>query len=309
MSLQRAQALRPTSLDPAVLDRLAKLSLVARTVVEGFMAGGHRSPHRGSSVEFAQHREYVPGDDLRFLDEKIFAKSNRLVVKEFVEETNFACHLLVDCSASMRYGSLAWSKLDYARWAASSLAYLVLNQRDTAGLVLFDERARHTVPPGNGAAQAVSILATLERAEARGETGVGDVLDWIGSRLRQKGIVCILSDFFDEPQRVLEGVRRLRVAGHEPILMQVVDPRELDFEFDGHLRLDALEGDARMKVDAKSLRQAYREEVEAHAAALAHGANTLGVDLVVLRTDAPLDVALSTYLALRKARTRGGRRG
>ncbi|QDU68228.1 DUF58 domain-containing protein [Engelhardtia mirabilis] len=309
MSLQRAQALRPTSLDPAVLDRLSKLSLVARTVVEGFMAGGHVSPHRGSSVEFAQHREYVPGDDLRFLDEKIYAKSNRLVVKEFVEETNFACHILVDCSASMRYGSSRWSKLDYARWAAAALAYLVLNQRDTAGLVLFDEQVRDKVPPHNGAAQAASILASLERAEAQGETGVGDVLDWIGTRLRHKGIVVILSDFFDEPQHILEGTRRLRIAGHEPILMQVVDPRELDFDFDGHLRLDALEGAERMKVDAKSLRKAYREEVEAHAAALAHGANSLGIDLVTLRTDAPLDVVLSTYLARRQARARGGARG
>ncbi|MHC4262576.1 MAG: DUF58 domain-containing protein [Planctomycetota bacterium] len=306
-SLKGPGSLGPSSLDPAVLDSLSKLSLVARTVVEGFMAGGHRSPHRGSSVEFAQHREYVPGDDLRYLDEKIYAKSDRLVVKEFVEETNFACHLLLDCSASMRFASLGWSKLDYARWAAAALAYMVLSQRDTAGLVLFDTKARDKVPPGNGAAQAASILGLLERAEGSGETGVGSVLDWIGSRLRQRGIVCILSDFLDDPERVIEGVRRLRVAGHEPILFQVLDPREIDFDFDGQLRLEGLEGGSPIKIDAKSLRQAYREEVERHEALLVEKTRAMGVDFVSMRTDEPLDVVLSTYLSARIARTRGGR--
>ena len=308
MSLKRAGAAGNTSLDPAVLDSLSKLSLVARTVVEGFMAGSHRSPHRGSSVEFAQHREYVPGDDPRYLDEKIFAKSDRLVVKEFVEETNFACHLMLDCSGSMNYGSGSWTKLDYARWAAAALSYLVLSQRDTAGLVLFDTQARDKVPPGNGAAQSASILKMLETAEPTGETGVGSVLDWIGTRLSQKGIVCVLSDFLDDPERILEGVRRLRVAGHEPILFQVLDPRELDFALDGQLRLQGLEGDARMKVDAKALREAYCEEVENHIATLRDRSRSMGIDFVSMRTDEPLDVVLSTYLSARIARARGGAR-
>jgi uncharacterized protein (DUF58 family) len=309
MSPQRENALRQSSLDPAVLDRLSKLMLVARTVVEGFMAGGHRSPHRGSSVEFAQHREYVAGDDLRYLDHKIFARSDRLVVKEFVEETNFACHLAVDCSASMGFGSAAWSKFDYARWAAAALAYLVLSQRDTAGLLLFDGQVRDKVPPGNGAAQTASILKSLEAAEPAGATGVGEVLGWLGSRLRQRGIVCVLSDFLDEPQKILEGVRLLRLGGHEPILFQVLDPRELDFAFDGQLRLEDLESDARVKVDAKALREAYCEEVARHVQTLADKSRALGVDFVSLRTDQPLDVALSTYLSRRMARGRGQARG
>jgi uncharacterized protein (DUF58 family) len=308
MALSQRQALSPTSLDPAVLDKLSKLSLVARTVVEGFMAGGHRSPHRGSSVEFAQHREYVPGDDPRYLDEKIFAKSDRLVVKEFVEETNFACHLVVDRSASMGFRSDGRSKLDYARWAAAAVAYMVLSQRDTAGLVLFDDRARDKVPPRNGAAQAASILGMLERAQPEGETGVGAVLDWLGTRLRQRGIVCVFSDFLDDPERVIEGVRRLRVAGHEPILFQVLDPREIEFDFDGQLRLEGLEGESRVKVDAKALRDAYREELERHVGLLTDKTRAMGVDFVSMRTDEPLDVALSTYLSARMARARGGRR-
>ena len=154
----------PKSLDPAILDRLSQLSLVARTVVEGFQAGQHRSPHRGSSVEFQQHRQYVPGDELKRLDWKVFARSDRLVVKEFVEETNLALHLLVDASESMAYGSGSWSKFDYARWAAAALAHLVLGKRDTAGLVVFDDGLRAKVPPGNGAPQEAAILRSLEEA-------------------------------------------------------------------------------------------------------------------------------------------------
>lgn len=292
-------------LDPAILDGLSGLSLVARTVVEGFMAGHHRSPHRGSSVEFAEHRAYVPGDDLRHIDWTIFAKSDRLVVKEFVEETNFDCHLLVDASASMAYRSLGWSKFDYARWCAASLAYLVLSQRDASGLVLFDEEVRDKVPPGNGAAQQAGIVRLLENATTSGSTRVGDVLQWIGTRLRRRGIVAIFSDFFDEPERVVDGMRRLHHAGHEPILFQILDPQELEFDFTGHLRLDALEGQGRLKVDPKAIRAAYKEELEKHTEELRHHARALSIDFVRLSTATGLEVALSTYLSRRMARFRG----
>ena len=216
-SLRKAS---PAALDPAVLDRLSGLSLVARTVVEGYMAGHHRSAQRGSSVEFAQHRAYVPGDELRHVDWQIFARSDRLVVKEFVEETNFSCHLLVDASESMSFGTLAWNKLDYARWCAAALGYLVIRQRDAAGLVLFDEEVRDKVPPNNGAHQQAEIVKVLEAAEPAGATRVGDVLSWIGGRLRRRGIVVIFSDFFDDLNRIVEGMRRLKHGGHEPILFQ-----------------------------------------------------------------------------------------
>ena len=253
-----------SSFDPALLDRLTGLSLVARTVVEGFMAGHHRSPHRGSSIEFAQHRQYVPGDELRKVDWKIFARSNRLVVKEFVEETNFSCHLLVDASESMAYSSGKWSKFDYARWCAASLGHLVLRQRDAAGLVIFDESVRDKVPPKNGAHQSAEMVGMLERAEARGTTRVGEVLNWIGGRLRRRGIVAVFSDFFDDIENLVEGMRRLTHAGHEPILFQILDPREVDFDFEKLHRLDGLEGMGRMKVDPKAIRAAYREEVQKH---------------------------------------------
>lgn len=291
-------------LDPAVLDRLEGLALVARTVVEGFMSGHHRSPQRGSSVEFAQHRQYVPGDELRALDWKIFARSDRLVVKEFVAETNFACHLLVDASESMAFGSLAWTKFDYARWCAAALAHLVIRQRDAAGLVLFDEGVRDKVPPRTGLGQESEMVQALEQARPGGATGVGSVLHWLSGRLRRRGIVVLFSDLFDEPDVLIEGLRRLRHAGHEPIVFQVVDPQELEFDYTGLLRLEGLEGAGRMLVDPNAIRNAYREEFARHTGELARAARELSLDLVQLSTAQPLDAALSTYLAHRIARAR-----
>jgi uncharacterized protein (DUF58 family) len=295
-------------LDPAVLDRLSGLSLVARTVVEGFMSGHHRSPFRGSSSEFAQHREYVPGDELRRLDWKVFGRSDRLVIKEFVEETTVSCHLLVDASESMAFGSLGWTKFDYARWCAAALAHLVLSSRDTAGLVLFDEKERKKVPPGNGEDQKRAILAALEEAQPGGPTGIGQVLNWIAGRLRRKGIVAVFSDFFDEPERIVEGLRRLKHGGHEPILFQVLDPLEESFEIHHLVRLDGLEALGSHKIDPKAIRAAYLEELQGHNRLLARHARSLSVDYVPISTQADLGAALSTYLAHRKARARGGRR-
>jgi uncharacterized protein (DUF58 family) len=296
------------ALDPAVLDRLSNLSLVARTVVEGFMAGQHRSPHIGSSVEFAQHREYVPGDELRRVDWRVFARSDRLVVKQYVEETNLVCHLLVDASESMAYGSLAWTKFDYARWSAAAITHLVLMQRDTAGLVLFDEEHRTKVPPGNGAHQRKAILETLEAADPTGPTRIGNVLDWIAPKLKKRGIVCIFSDLFDDPDKIANGLRRLVHAGHEPILFQVLDPQELRFEFESLLKLEGLEASGTHKIDARAIRAAYLEEIDKHNKELARVAQAMSIDFVPLPTSTGLDAALSTYLSHRMARARGGRR-
>jgi uncharacterized protein (DUF58 family) len=305
--MARAPKQAASPLDPAVLDTLSRLDFVARTVVEGFRSGHHRSPHRGSSVEFAQHREYVPGDELRNIDWRIFARSERLVVKEFVEETNFSSHLLVDASESMGFSSLPWSKFDYARWCAAALAHLILTQRDSAGLLLFAEQAGKRVAPGNGALQKAGILDVLEQAEPQGATAVGDVLSWLGTRLSRRGIAMVFSDFFDDLDRVVDGLRRLVHAGHEVILFQVLDPQELDFDFTGFLRLDGMEGGGRVKVDPKAIRNAYREEVTRHNEELARQARALSLDFLQVRTDQPLDAVLSTYLARRIARSRGGK--
>lgn len=297
-----------SALDPAVLDRLSSLSLVARTVVEGFMAGQHRSARLGSSVEFAQHREYVPGDDLRRVDWKVYARQDRLVVKQYVEETNLVCHLLVDASESMDYGSRAWTKFDYARWAAASLAHLVLMQRDTAGLVLFDEEFRSKVRPGNGALQRREIIDALDKTTPSGPTKIGSVIEWITPKLKQRGIVCIFSDFFDDLEAIAQGLRRLVHAGHEPIVFQVLDAEELAFDFKGLLRLQGLESSGLQKIDPRAIREAYLEEIGKHNRELARQAALLRIDVVPMSTAQGLDAVLSTYLAHRTARARGGRR-
>ncbi len=299
---------RYAGLDPAVLDRLSHLSLVARKVVEGFMAGHHRSPHRGSSVEFAQHRPYAAGDELKAIDWRVFARSERLVVKEYVEETNLSCNILLDASESMAFGSLGYRKLDYARWGAAALAHLVLAQRDTVGLVVFNDTDQAKVPPGNGTPQEVAILRTLEEAEPQGPTGVGTVLGWLATRLRRRGITAIFSDFFDDVDSIVDGMKRLVFSGHEPILFQVLDPLELSFELDQLVRMKGLEATGTHKIDPKAIRDAYLEEMRAHNAHLAKQARALSVDYVTLRTDKPLDAVLAGYLTRRNARSRGGAR-
>lgn len=299
-------ATRLSGVDPAVLDRLSHLSLVARRVVEGFMAGHHTSPHRGSSVEFAQHRPYSAGDELRSIDWKVFARSDRLVVKEYVAETNLSCHLLLDASESMGFSSGEWSKLDYARWAVAAMAHLVLKQRDTAGLVVFDEKDRAKVPPGNGTPQEVAILQTLEAAQPGGSTAVGSVLEWLASRLSRKGIAMVFSDFFDEVDSITAGVKRLAYAGHEPILVQVLDPLETSFDLDRLVKLEGLEGMGTHRIDPKAIRDAYLEEMREHNQRLAKQARALSVDFISVTTDQPVDAVLSAYLSHRSARARGG---
>jgi len=293
-------------LDPAILDRLAGLELVARRAVEGFMAGTHASPQRGSSVEFAQHRAYAPGDELRKIDWKVFGRSERLVVKEYVEETNLSLNILVDASESMAFGSQPWTKFEYARWGAAALAHLVLTNRDTAGLVLFDDEIRGKVPPANGTPQEIAILSELEKARpGGGGTAVGRVLQALAPRLRHRGITMVFSDFFDEPDAIIEGVRMLAHAGHEPILVQVLDPLERTFDIDHLARLEGFEGAGDLKIDPRAIREAYLDEIRAHTADLKARTQALSLDFVDLATDEPLDAVLSTYLARRLARARG----
>lgn len=293
--------------DPAILDRLAGLDFVARTVVEGFLAGGHRSPRKGSSPEFAQHREYAPGDDLRHVDWRIFAKSQRLVVKEYIEESNLVANIALDTSGSMGFGSdtaksTGWTKLDYGRWVAAALGHLILGQRDTVGLVEFDTAIKNTLPPGGGAPQRHALIELLEAATPGGETAEGPCFRDLSRQMSGRGIAILISDFLGDLGPMFQGLEALVAGGHEPILLQVLDRRELDFDYEGYLRLEDLEGGAPLKVDARVLAEAYREEVEAHQAALARHAAALSLDLVTMVTDTGVDTALAAYLARRAAR-------
>lgn len=294
-------------LDPRVLDKLGRLELKARQAVEGFMAGLHRSPHRGASVEFAEHREYVPGDDLRHLDWRIYGRSDRFYVKRYEEETNLTLSLLLDVSESMAYqGGDRVSKFRYGAMVAATLAYMVLRHRDAAALALTDETLEHWVPPATRPSHLLAITEAIERAQLGRKTDAGLVLREMAAKLPPRSIVAVVSDLFADPDRILAGLRALKTKRQDVIVFHVLDPDELEFPFDRMTRFDGLEGFDPLVADPKALRRAYLEVFDAHREKLRKGCLANGVDYQLLRTDTTLDVALTSYLSLRAKR--GARR-
>lgn len=292
-------------LDPKVLDRVEGLELKARLIVEGFVTGLHKSPFRGFSVEFAEHREYVPGDDVRFLDWKVFGRSDRLYVKRYEEETNLEAQVVVDVSASMAYAREgAPSKLDYARWAAAALAYLVTQQQDAVGLVLFDDQVRKTVPSGANPAHLRSVIAALEAAAPSGGTGVGRALTDVAEVLRRRGLVLLFSDLLDDEKGVRRGLEQVRHRGHEMILFHVLDHDERTFPFDRLSRFEGLEGASSVVADPAALRRAYLDEVAGFERRTRRLCQANRIDYVPLDTADSLGNVLSAYLATRAARRR-----
>jgi uncharacterized protein (DUF58 family) len=298
----------PDPLDAEVLERLSGLELKARRIVEGYLSGLHRSPFRGFSVEFAEHREYVPGDDIRFLDWKVFGKTDRLYLKRYEEETNLEAHLLVDTSASMAFASAEGtgvSKLAYARMGAAALAYVIAQQQDAAGLVTFDDQVRSTLPARTGAGHLKQIFGTLEKAAPSGTTGVGRALVQAGEAVRRRGVVILFSDLMDEPKEVLRGLRHMRQRGHDVLLFHVLAHEEVTFPYERMTRFDGLEVPEKLVADPVSLRAAYQAEVEGFRKTLRRGCLANRIDLVEMDTAEPLGVVLAAYLAQRAARRRG----
>jgi uncharacterized protein (DUF58 family) len=297
----------PTNyLDPRVLDKVARLELRARLVVEGFVTGMHKSPYRGFSVEFAQHREYVPGDDLRHLDWKIFGKSDRYVIKQYEEETNLRAHLFLDQSESMNYGADgALSKFDYSATACASLAYMIQQQADAVGLTLFDETIAKQVPPSNTRQSLGHLFDGLEGAKTRDQkTRIGTVLHELAGQLRQRGMVMIFSDLFDEPKEVIQGLREIRSRGHDVIVFHVMDHDEIEFPFERMTMFEGMEQLPELLCDPKSLRDAYLTEVNSFAEEIRKGCLSQRIDYVRIDTKNPLDIVLTSYLSARTARSK-----
>lgn len=294
-------------LDPKVLDSIKKLELRARLVVEGFVSGMHESPYRGFSVEFAQHREYVPGDDIRFVDWKVYAKSDRIYIKEFEEETNLKAHLFVDHSESMAYGEER-SKFDYAATCAASLAFLIQQQSDAVSLTLFDEGITSQLVPSNSRAQLGNILHRLQEAKATGQTKIATVLHEMAGRISKKGLVILLSDLFDDPDELLSGLRHLRHRGHDVLLFHVLDHDEVEFPFERMTMFEGMEAMPELLADPKSLRDAYLKEVQDFEQKIRRGCQAMRVDYQRIVTRQHLDIALTTYLAKRAAMGKGKRR-
>lgn len=289
--------------DPKTLSQLARLQLRARLVVEGVLSGLHRSPYHGFSVEFAQHREYTPGDEIRYIDWKVFGRSDRHYIKEFEEETNLKAYLLLDASSSMTYASGPLSKLEYASVVAASLASLFLRQRDAVGLVIFDDAVRRYLPPRSLPGHFTQILEELERLEPAPKTDIGQTFHEMAERITRRGLVIILSDLFGDAEETLLGLRHFRHRRHEVIVFQIVDRDELAFPFEDLTKFEGLEGEPELLVDPLGVREEYLRQFEAFVETLKRGCRESSIDWVQMPTDQPVDLALSNYLAGRMRRS------
>jgi uncharacterized protein (DUF58 family) len=289
----------PAYLNPEVLARAEALGLQARQVVEGLRVGDHKSPYKGFSVEFVQHREYVPGDDIRHIDWKSYGRSERYTIKQYEQETNFIAHLLVDGSNSMRYGAGATNKLEYAKLLAASLSYLIIRQRDSVALRVFNTGWVAELPASSSTGHINSITHTLEDLQPGDKTTIGPLLDQVADRTSRRGIVCLISDCFDNIEGVLSGLRHLRFRGHEVILFHVLHRDEVEFPLDGNIRFVGLEGFEELLTRPHLLRPAYLRVVERYLAELQRGCDGSGVDYVRLVTNRPMASALGEYLVRR----------
>ena len=292
----------PTLLDPELLGRLGSLELVARTVVEGVLVGLHRSPFKGFSVEFSEYRPYLPGDDPVGIDWKLAARTDRFYVKRFEEETDLECHLLLDVSASMGYGSGTITKLRYGSLLLAALAYLVQRQRDAVGLMLFDHRVVDALPASSRASHLRRLLARLDTVTPAERSDVRRPLDALAARLTRRGLVVVVSDLLDEPEGIIQGLKHLRFQGCEVLVLQVLDPAERTFPFEGPTRFADLESDDEVRAVPGQVRAHYLEEMEALQERYRRELRLADVDYQLIDTSTPLDTAILAYLETRGRR-------
>ncbi len=288
-----------TYLKPRVISRAEALGLKARTIVEGMRVGDHKSPYHGFSVEFIQHREYVPGDDIRHVDWRVYGRNERYVIKQYEQETNFVGHILLDASRSMLYGEGAANKLEVAKVLAASLAYLIIGQRDSAGLYVFDQDWRAQLPASSQPGHVQQILRALEEVEPREKTAIGPLLHSLAEKVRRRGLVFLISDCLDEPGPLLEGLRHLRFQGHEVMVFHVLHPEEMEFPFEGMVKFDGMEEKAHLLTRPQLIRPSYLRALQAWMKELRQGCETNRVDHVLLDTSRPLEETLTGYLARR----------
>ena len=286
-------------LHPEAIKRISRLELRARHIVEGFLAGMHRSPYFGQSVEFLQHREYVPGDDLRHVDWKVWARQDRVYVKQFEEDTNVRCTLLVDVSNSMAYGSGALSKYEYACTLAASLAYLVLKQNDAVGCFSFDERVRVQVPIRSKRNHLLSVIESLEVSRPRDKTDMYSIFRSVAESTPRRGMMILFSDLLADQAGTIRGLKMLRRRGHDLLVFHIMDDDELDFPFAGPTRFEGLESLDHLNCNPRALREGYLDAVRKFLDDVRLDCARQMIDYALLRTSEPLDAALATYLSNR----------
>ncbi len=291
-------------LDPRTLAKMQGLELRARAIVEGYVAGMHKSPYHGFSIEFAEHREYVPGDDLRHVDWKVFAKTDKYYLKQYEQETNLVSYVVLDTSESMRYQGpdAPLSKLEYAQCIAAALSHLVLQQQDSVGLVTFDREIRDLVPANGNPSHLKQLLHVMSNCEADRKTAMGPIFHELAERLKKRSVVLILSDLFDSVPSMMAGLKHFRHRRHDVIVFQVLDPAELDFPFRRTTMFKGLEQLPDVVTDPQSIRRAYLKELQRHIHEVRQGCRWQNVDYQLIRTDESLGVALTSFLSARAAR-------
>lgn len=289
-------------LDPNALARIGKMELVAKQLMDGYVQGMHRSPHVGFALDFAQHRQYVPGDDIKRIDWRVYAKADRYYIKQYEVSTNLRAHIVLDASGSMGYqgASDAMSKFRYAQFITACLSYLILHQQDSAGLVTFDNKIREFIPPRSAATHLMRILRTLDNTRPDQESGISPILHEVAERINRRGMVIIISDLFDKADALVEAMHHLRHRRHEVLLMQVMANDELTFPFRKWSLFENLEkAGHRIKLDPAMMRAQYLENVSNHMKAIREVTSKLNINHVLLNTSEPFDAALSNYLAAR----------
>ena len=287
-------------LNPEVVSKLRSMDLRARLVVEGFITGLHKSPYHGFSVEFAEHRQYMPGDEIKHIDWKVYGKTDRFYVKQFEEETNLKSYILLDASASMGYSSTGMSKLQYASYLAGALSYLMIRQRDAVGLVTFDEKIRRYLPPRSVTSYLNQILTELDHTESSSKTDIATALHQMADRIKRRGLIILFSDLLDDPQKVISGLRHFRHKKHEVIVFQILDPLELTFEFKQDAVFKDLESGEEINTQPWHIRSEYQQQVNKFINTYKKFCREHKIDYVMLNTKENYDRALFEYLIKRK---------
>jgi uncharacterized protein (DUF58 family) len=291
-------------LDPLTLAKVRSLEMQARLIVEGYLSGLHKSPYHGFSVEFAEHREYVPGDDIRHIDWKVYGRTGRFFLKQYEEETNRICWLFLDISESMHYGSGPVTKYDYACMVSAALSYLILHQQDSIGLVTYDDQVRRFLRPSSQASHLKQIVQVLNSGVGREKTRLAPIFHDLAERISRRSIIVVLSDLFDDPEDLLAGLRHLRHKRHEVVVFHIMDSAEMDFPFQESTLFRGLEQLPELLTDPRSLRDGYLAELQTFLKEVKGGCRDQNIDFVPLRTDQNLGVALSSYLAQRLTRAK-----
>ena len=294
-----------TLLEPENLAKISKMELIARQLMDGYVQGLHRSPHIGVALDFAQHRQYVPGDDVKRIDWRAFAKTERYYIKQYEQTTNLQAHIVLDASGSMSYRGTgdALSKFRYARCVAACLAYLVIHQQDSASLITFDSQIRQVVPSSSAPSHLMRILQTLDESSPREESGIAPMLHDAAERLTRRGLVIVISDLFDDAHELIQALHHLRHRRHEVILLQTMANDELEFPFSKWSLFENLErsGD-RIRLDPATMRNLYLENVAAHLTAIRRACSVLNFSHLLLDTGRPFDEALMAYLTQRNSK-------